>query len=90
MIILNGEVIPNLLAISTVSDSRIVYISLAYSEIKIVTRFVFDDDFENFIRKHLSIFDSQRLPVGGLRPELMCNPDIYEREGFLHIVSSLL
>lgn len=81
LIILNGEVIPNLLAISTVSDSRIVYISLAYSEIKIVTRFVFDDDFENFIRKHLSIFDSQRLPVGGLRPELMCNPDIYRERG---------
>ena len=77
LIILKGEVIPNLLALSTVSDSRIVYISLAYSEVKIVDRFVFDDDFELFIRKHLSIFDSQRLPKSGLKPQLMCNPDIY-------------
>lgn len=80
LIMLKGEVIPNLLALSTVSDSRVVYISLAYSEVKIVNRFVFDDDFEAFIRKHLSVFDSQRLPERGLKPELMCNPGIYHND----------
>ncbi|MGK2889869.1 MAG: hypothetical protein ACSLEN_14540 [Candidatus Malihini olakiniferum] len=62
---------------SAVLDSRVVYISLSHSEMKIADRYVFDPDFKHFIRKHLSMFDDQRLASCGLKPTLMCNPDIY-------------
>ncbi|MFT8212208.1 MAG: hypothetical protein ACMZI0_19570 [Symbiopectobacterium sp.] len=77
LVTVKDNVVPYLLALSTVLDSRVVYISLAHSEMKIADRYAFDAEFENFIRKHLSIFDEQRLAAGGLKPTLLCHPDIY-------------
>lgn len=79
LVTINKNVVPHLLALSTVLDSRVVYLSLAYAEIKIADRYAFDPAFEHFIRKHLSIFDEQRLASGGLKPTLMCHPGIYRR-----------
>ncbi|MCW2476227.1 MULTISPECIES: putative adhesin [unclassified Symbiopectobacterium] len=77
LVTMKNNVVPHLLALSTVLDSRVVYISLAHSEVKIADRYAFDAECEAFIRKHLSVFDEQRLTAGELKPTLMCNPDIY-------------
>ncbi|MBG6248865.1 MULTISPECIES: hypothetical protein [Symbiopectobacterium] len=77
LVTVKDRVVPHLLALSTVLDSRVVYISLAHSEMKIADHYAFDPAFEDFIRKHLSMFDEQRLAEGGLKPMLMCNPNIY-------------
>lgn len=77
LVTVKDRVVPHLLALSTVLDSRVVYISLAHSELKIAARYAYDPAFEDFIRKHLSMFDEHSLADGGLKPTLMCHPDIY-------------
>ncbi|MGL9751509.1 MAG: hypothetical protein ACR5LC_10720 [Symbiopectobacterium sp.] len=77
LVTMKDRVVPHLLPLSTMLDSRMVYISLAHSEMKIADRYAFDPAFEDFIRKHLSMFDEHRLAEGGLKPTLMCNPNIY-------------
>ncbi|MBG6245783.1 hypothetical protein CS369_15235 [Candidatus Symbiopectobacterium sp. 'North America'] len=64
LVTMKDRVVPHLLALSTVLDSRVVYISLAHSEMKIADRYAFDPAFEDIIRKHLSMFDEQRLAEG--------------------------
>lgn len=67
------KTVPNLVAISESQSSDIVYISLAFSEVRVFAREQYKGDINVFIAKHLSLFDRQRLQASSLKPKRVCH-----------------
>ncbi|ROM93897.1 putative adhesin [Pseudomonas brassicacearum] len=73
------QVIPGLLALSLPNNPKITYISLLTSEVIAFDERDYSSIFQQFIIKHLSIFDKEAWPEGSLKPILDCE-DRYLRE----------
>lgn len=76
LVTLHRNVIPNIVMFTDPIDRTFVLVSLMYSEIKVFRKNIYYESLKEFVFKHLSLFDQQRITAGALNINIMCDAGI--------------